>query len=786
MKNLFIIAFTTLCFFQSCPQNWQNAQWIWQQEDGPANSWVSFRKTVQVEVIPETVVAHIAVDSRFWLWVNGELVVFEGGSSPGPSQAGIWDRANKVTPTNTWYEEIDIKPFLKQGRNTIALLVWYWGRETHKGTYIDSGKGGFLFECSIGKNKIVSDSSWKAKQHPAYNLESGDNGNSVVQYNVKYYARNDLNDWSSEAWHSKNYNDESWLPAVEKGAVPSAPWYHLEKNYTPRLLNHGLKDYSNNATLGFPFISDGKPIVCNLPFNKQITPYFEIEGEAGKTIYITTDNRLNKISADYITKSGNQSFESFSWMNGHVVIYSIPAGIKVKALKYRWMSVGEMAGSFEVSDPFYQRLWWMGRNTLFVCARDNFMDCPDRERALWIGDVADQTGYLFYSMDNSGRQLLKKAILNTVNFSQDKVIGALGPLRVRELPGQTLQFFVQSIWPYYFNTGDISTLAHAYPYVHDYLSLFEMKSNGLPKYRVNSSPDSWDWNDWGVKETVDKEPIQTALYYMALTSAKKMAEALGETSHSTWYDVRLASIKTAFDQVYWKNGFYSSNETSLKDDRANALAILSGLVDESKFNQIIENVLIPNKYASPHFEWMVEAAMCEAGNFKEALQRMKDQYTSQVNQTDITTLYENFPKGGSYNHAWNASNTVLNKYIVGIEPTEVGWSAYKVCPNMVHLTSIKVVVPSVRGTIKVSICKTEKKFSLEIESPEVTTAIVGIPKNNWNISRIKAGNQLVWSQGEFINGVKGIQKNGEDDKFITFKVAPGTWNFEATGVPIKK
>ena len=34
----------------------------------------------------------------------------------------------------------------------------------------------------------------------------------------------------------------------------------------------------------------------------------------------------------------------------------------------------------------------------------------------------------------------------------------LGPLRVRELVAQTLQFIAQGIWPYYLNTGDIETL----------------------------------------------------------------------------------------------------------------------------------------------------------------------------------------------------------------------------------------------------------------------------------------------------------------------------------------
>ena len=138
--------------------NWEDAQWIWQQEDGPSNTWMSFRKTITIDEIPEIVEANIAVDSKFWLWINGEMVLFEGGLSRGPSQAGDWNRKEKITPTNSWYETVNIQPYLKKGENTIAILVWYWGRETHKGTHIDSGKGGLLFSAQIGNQKLVSDS----------------------------------------------------------------------------------------------------------------------------------------------------------------------------------------------------------------------------------------------------------------------------------------------------------------------------------------------------------------------------------------------------------------------------------------------------------------------------------------------------------------------------------------------------------------------------------------------------------------------------------------------------
>ena len=85
---------------------------------------MSFRKTININEIPETVEANIAVDSKFWLWINGEMVLFEGGLSRGPSQAGDWDRKKKITPTNSWYDTVNIQPYLKKGKNTIAILAF--------------------------------------------------------------------------------------------------------------------------------------------------------------------------------------------------------------------------------------------------------------------------------------------------------------------------------------------------------------------------------------------------------------------------------------------------------------------------------------------------------------------------------------------------------------------------------------------------------------------------------------------------------------------------------------
>ena len=36
------------------------------------NIWISFRKEFDAETLPQSLKARIGVDSRYWLWINGE------------------------------------------------------------------------------------------------------------------------------------------------------------------------------------------------------------------------------------------------------------------------------------------------------------------------------------------------------------------------------------------------------------------------------------------------------------------------------------------------------------------------------------------------------------------------------------------------------------------------------------------------------------------------------------------------------------------------------------------
>ena len=125
------------------------AQWITSfEQQNETNNWTAYQKSFQLKGVPSEALAKIACDSKYWMWINGELAVFEGQLKRGPS------------PDDTYYDEVDIAPFLKQGENFISILVWYFGKDGF--SHNSSGKAALIFDCQSQGFDLLSDLSWKA------------------------------------------------------------------------------------------------------------------------------------------------------------------------------------------------------------------------------------------------------------------------------------------------------------------------------------------------------------------------------------------------------------------------------------------------------------------------------------------------------------------------------------------------------------------------------------------------------------------------------------------------
>ena len=745
-----------------------NANWIWQVANGTQDTWMCFRKTVSLPSVPQKAIAHIAADSKYWLWINGTLAVFEG-------------ELKKDRKTQTYYDEIDLAPYLVAGTNTITASVWFWGREGF--SHHSSGKGGFLFDADFGGTPVLSNSTWKTIIHPGYeHSKTGGQPNfRLPEWNVRFNAMND----SIEGWQLSNFDDSKWVSATEKGIPPALPWNSMVKRPFPQWKDSGLKDYTNAASL--PVTGNGGVVQGLLPYDARVSAYLKIKAPAGKLINIQTDQYNGwldfgngpSVRSEYITKEGIQEFETFAWMSGNSVRYTIPTGVEIISLKYREIGYpAEFTGSFSCSDPFYDKLWTMAGRTLYINMFDNFMDCPDRERGLWWGDVVNQSGEVFYTLDTTAHALIQKSIFTLVDWQRanNTLFSPPSTVWTSELPQQILASIGwYGFWNYFMNTNDSTTIRKVYPSVRKYLSIWKMGTNGLVQHRDGD----WSWADWG--SNIDMDIMDNAWYYLALKAAIPMAAMSGYAQDTTEYSTRMKSISANFAKEYWKGTeqYFRSSKLTIPDDRANAMAVIAGFAQPIHYAGI-RKVLQQRTYASPYMEKYVLEAFCKMGSDSLALVRMKNRYKKMVGSS-YTTLWEVWDglSGGTINHGWNAPNTILSQYVAGVSPITPGWSTYEVLPQMGGLTEVSQIVPSIKGDIKVSHSLTSESFKMNLESPQGTKAIIGIPKKQTVLSISINGNKI-WEKGAYFNNVPGITGAGEDSIYIKFSVDPGTWQFDAT------
>ncbi len=766
----FSLAFSSTIFAQ---KNWENAQWIWQAEDGPVNSWMSFRKSFDLATLPtsNSVTIDIAAESKYWMWINDELVVREGGVKRGPNK------------TDSWYDEVEIKKYLKTGKNTISILVWHWGArpDHYYKSYNPSGKGGMVLLSKIGDLTIKSDNSWKTKIHPAY-------GNSTVpthrfkpENNIMFDAQKDM-----VGWEKINYDDTTWDIPVEKGTPPQIPWGELHKRNFPQWRDSDLNNYVNNSALNLPKQGNGTVIKGQLPYNFQMYPYIKVDAVAGKIITISADNWDANYVVEYVTKEGVQEFEVPSWNNGHNVLYNVPTGVTILELKYRKTGYdAPVTGSFTCDDSFYNTLWTKATNTLEVCMRDTYMDCPDRERALWWGDVVLQMGASFYTLDRKADLLTEKCANDLIGWKSDT--GALSspiPFSVKnfEYGYQMLSTLgMDGFYRYYLNTGNAKFVSDMYPSLKTYLLKWTMATNGLPERKEVFNK----WTDWGANEDVDV--TEDALYYSSCKAAVEMAKLLNIPADVTLFQGRMNSIEANFDKTYWKTGigYYSNTTNGKPDDRANAMAVVVGLAKSLNY-ATIKAVLDVTENATPYMEQYVERSLFMMGYPEASLARMKKLYAPMVSNFS-TTLYEGWStSSGTKNHAWNTPNMIMSQFVGGIEPIEVGYNKYQVMPQLGPLKTVNQKVPSQKGIIDLNIKKSATDIILNLISPLNTVAVVGIPKKNLTIKSVTVNGAAIYNNGAAINGVAGISFNKENNDYIIFNVLPGSWNFVANNDEIPR
>ena len=659
------------------------AKWIWEENNQLDNDWVYFKKVFQVEKEGNYILS-ISADTRYFLYVNQNLCVLDGGLF-----------RDAYGENSGYVDKVDISDFVKAGQNVMEVLVWHYGNGGRNNVPLKSA--GLIFACEeLG---LYSDAATKCLRHPCY-FETAQPEPSYLYggFNIGYNANFQINDTLLK--NAVVFGEEVFGSLYER----PIPLF----SFSPVISGEYRK-------------TDGK-YVLKLPTALHVMAYMEIEAQGNEIIEIRNDrytvnggpgDEMNQYAGhrtEYLCKKGYNQYLNYDYMACEELHFYIPDSVTIIRLGYRICEYDtKLMKVLHTNNEEVNILIKKCARTLKFCMRDNFMDCPDRERGQWIGDVSVQAPQIFYTLDQNAVLLLKKAIHNFLALRKgDCLVGNVPGIHFSELPSQSLNAISElgMISVYYEFTGDAKILEMAFEPMVRYLKLWGMNEKGL----VLSRPGDWYWFDHLYNQ--DKTVLENAWYYMALSFAKRAGECLSRFEYHDFLKNRMASIEQNFEEHFWKDNYYGSGE--IVDERANALTVLSGLAKQEHYEDI-QKILVTTYNCTPYMEVYVSEALFKMGYTKSAFSRIMNRYMPLI-RNENATLWEDFAILGTRNHAWSGGPlTLFYRYLAGIR-IDCGAKTIYLCPDFTILREQEYSMETAGGILQVAMKCEENALQIKIDN----------------------------------------------------------------------
>ncbi len=610
------------------------SKWIWSNEVFGKDSDVIFRRIVSfVDKPPSRALCRAACDTQYYLFVNDNAVVWQGGFARS---------------VNAYYDEFDISKYLSKGDNVIVVYARYFGNGGRD--LVPSGRAGFIFECP--DLNIFSDGTFSAYENPAYVTPHANNS---------YCAGRDILYDASREGQIQNHRDPAFRsslfqPAKELDAYPDG--------YIGALLPRPLPMYRFSAQ---PVIGKykkscdqfhGDTYTITLPKMSRVTPYMEVTGNGQEKIEIFTDrsncggtfgdeNSVYRAhTIEYITKPTLNVFEGLLPMTGEKLIFSMPRTVKVLKLGYRELGYATDPNCFVKTDSDrLNTLFDKAKNTLYACLGSTIMDTPERERTMWLGDSSIAARALYLSYDGAGK-IVRKVIDDILATADGDVLLSCVPGNVPvDIPAHGLLALSEyGLFAQYRNFENSRELFDgAYGKLCEYLMLWDMTEHGVALRDGNRR---WYDNLYNIDEPL----VENALYYSACKFMRDVGREIGDSEYDETFEDRMENIADYIESCW--NGLGYSSQGDALDDRANALIVLAELVPDER-KESVARLLSAVQNASPYMEWAVIEALCKLDKRDAALSRFTSRYAVAA-EDGCSTLGEDFGGYGTKCQSYQA------------------------------------------------------------------------------------------------------------------------------------
>jgi hypothetical protein len=470
--------------------------------------------------------------------------------------------------------------------------------------------------------------------------------------------------------------------------------------------------------------------------------------------------------ARYIARPGKQRFQRFEWAATkylQVAVRDAPHGVKVRIGATATHYPAKDEGRFECSDPFLNKLWQVGKETLRQCMHDGWIDCPSRERRQWLGDATVENLAAHMAFGPSIAPL-NRAFLRKVAESQrpDGLTQMFAPgdhgVNGLLIPDWTLQWIL-NLYDHYEITGDLEIVRELMPSVMKALDWFERQCglSGL----IEETP-YWTFHDWAGFGRDGISTTTNALTIGALTAADEMARVcLG--MRETVYAERADRMRAQLTKLAWdaRRGVFvdSVDPKTLKQrprvsQHANAAMLVWVETYFKEYDRVIDYVADPKRLrftaappiaptgepvdeerdvvlANTYFSHFVTAALAKHWRMDAALDLMRARYRPMLDK-GATTLWESFAPTASLCHGFSAGPVYhLSANLAGLKPIDYAGFALRFTPQFPDMDWAEAEVATKYGPVSAR---------WERQGKDRVLATLSVPPN----ARIEIGGPLGW------------------------------------------
>ena len=336
------------------------------------NRHILFRREFELSEVPAHAELFFSADDYAKLYLNGSQV----GQGPIPGYV-----------SHTFYQYIDATPFLRKGKNILAVHSYYQGLINRVWVSGDNRHG---FLCDLvcdGEVVLASDETFFCRPHTGYSAVG------VAGYETQFLERYDAS-VPEIGFEQDDFDDSSWasarlVPAPEYRMFPS-PLPALEVERIPPVKIQQRGDNRISIDFGAMYVG-ALELTASGKNGDAIEMRFGQELEADGSVRYRL--RANCTYVEYFLLSGREHdrLNQFDYKSFRYVELILPekGGVRVELesirLAARHMPF-HLAAHCRYGDDKARQVWNLCVRSIHYGVQEQIQDCMDREKGYYLGD----------------------------------------------------------------------------------------------------------------------------------------------------------------------------------------------------------------------------------------------------------------------------------------------------------------------------------------------------------------------------------------------------------------